>query len=98
MLLVEWRPTAVVDLLTVLTYISEANVQAATDLKIRIDRALRHLGANPYLYKPSDRVEGAREIVISPNYILFYQVTSKIEVLAIVHARQKHVPPPIPTA
>mgnify|MGYP000305351695 CR=1 FL=1 len=98
MLLVEWQPAAEDDLLKILTYIAEANVQAAADLQNQIDRALRHLGANPYLYKPSDRVEGAREIVISPNYILFYQVTSKIEVLAIVHARQKHVPPPIPTA
>ena len=89
MLLVEWQPAAEDDLLTILAYIAEANVQAATDLKIRIDRALRHLGANPYLYKPSDRVEGAREIVINPNYILFYQVTSKIEVLTIVHARQQ---------
>ncbi len=89
MLLVEWRPAAEDDLLTILTYISEANVQAATDLKTRVDRALRHLGANPYLYKPSDRVDRAREIVISPNYILIYQVTSKIEVLTIVHARQK---------
>jgi toxin ParE1/3/4 len=89
MRLVEWRPAAEDDLLAILTYIAEANVQAATDLQIRVDRALRHLGANPYLYKPSDRVEGAREIVISPNYILFYQVTSTIEVLTIVHARQQ---------
>ncbi len=89
MLLVEWLPAAEDDLLTILTYIAENNVQAATDLQIRVDRALRHLGANPYLYKPSDRIDGAREIVISPNYILFYQVTSKIEVLTIVHVRRQ---------
>ncbi|PUE35480.1 type II toxin-antitoxin system RelE/ParE family toxin [Limnohabitans sp. Hippo4] len=89
MLLVEWLPAAEDDLLTILTYIAETNVQSAKDLQIRVDRALRHLGANPYLYKSSDRVEGAREIVISPNYILFYLVSSKIEVLTIVHSRQK---------
>lgn len=89
MLLVEWLPAAEDDLLTILTYIAETNVQAAKDLQIRVDRALRHLGANPYLYKSSDRVEGAREIVISPNYILFYQVTSNIEVLTVVHVRQQ---------
>jgi plasmid stabilization system protein ParE len=89
MLLVEWLPAAEDDLLTILTYIAENNVQAATDLQIRVDRALRHLGANPYLYKPSDRIDGAREIVISANYILFYQVTSKIEVLTIVHVRRQ---------
>lgn len=89
MLLVEWLPAAEDDLLTILTYIAENNVQAATDLQIRVDRALRHLGANPYHYKPSDRIDGAREIVISPNYILFYQVTSKIEVLTIVHVRRQ---------
>ena len=89
MLPVEWLPAAEDDLLKILTYIAEANVQAAADLQNQIDRALRHLGSNPYLYKSSDKVEGAREIVISPNYILFYQVGYKIEVLAIVHARQQ---------
>jgi addiction module RelE/StbE family toxin len=89
MLLVEWRPDAEDDLLKILNYIAEVNVQAAADLQIQVDRALRHLGSNPYLYKSSDKVEGAREIVISPNYILFYQVGHKIEVLTIVHARQQ---------
>lgn len=89
MLLVEWRPAAEDDLLKILTYIAEANVQAAVDFQNQVDRALRHLGSNPYLYKSSDKVEGAREIVISPNYILFYQVGHKIEVLTIVHARQQ---------
>jgi addiction module RelE/StbE family toxin len=89
MLLVEWRPDAEDDLLKILNYIAEVNFQAAADLQIQVDQALRHLGSNPYLYKSSDKVEGAREIVISPNYILFYQVTGKIEVLTIVHARQK---------
>ena len=89
MLLVEWQPAAEDDLLKILTYIAEANVQAAADLQNQVDRALRHFGSNPYLYKSSDKVEGTREIVISPNYILFYQVSHKIEVLTIVHARQK---------
>jgi toxin ParE1/3/4 len=89
MLLVEWRQSAETDLLEILTYIAQHNVQAAADLQIQIDRALRHLGSNPYLYKASNKVKGAHEIVIRPNYILFYQVTSKIEVLTIVHARQQ---------
>jgi addiction module RelE/StbE family toxin len=89
MLLVEWRPDAEDDLLKILNYIAEVNFQAAADLQIQVDQALRHLGSNPYLYKSSDKVEGAREIVISPNYILFYQVGHKIEVLTIVHARQQ---------
>ena len=89
MLPVEWLPSAEDDLLKILTYIAEANVQAAADLQNQVDRALRHLGSNPYLYKSSDKVEGAREIVISPKYILFYQVSHKIEFLANVHARQQ---------
>lgn len=80
-LLIDWWPAAVEDLLTIQTYNAEVNLQAATDLQIRVDRALRHLGANPYNHKLSDRVEGVCEIVISANYFLLFQVTNKIEVL-----------------
>ena len=77
----EWWPAAVEDLLTILTYIAEVNLQAATDLQIRVDRALKHLGANPYNHKQRNRVEGDCEIVISANYFLLFQVINKIEVL-----------------
>jgi plasmid stabilization system protein ParE len=33
-------------------------------------------------------MSGTREIVVHPNYIVFYEVTDAIEVLAVVHARE----------
>ena len=88
MLSVKWRDEAKADLLEIMGFIAERNEQAAYDLQERIERSLEHLPAHPYLYKPSLRVAGTREIVVHPNYIVFYEVTDVIEILAIVHARE----------
>ena len=88
MLSVKWREEAKADILEIIGFISERNEQAAYDLQDRIERSLEHLPNHPYLYKPSLRVAGAREIVVHPNYIVFYEVTDLIEILAVVHARE----------
>mgnify|MGYP003538713077 FL=1 len=88
MLSVKWRDEAKVDLLEIMGFIAERNEQAAYDLQARIERSFVHLPEHPYLYKPSLRVAGTREIVVHPNYIVFYEVTDVIEILAIVHARE----------
>ena len=55
--------------------------------------AVRHttnrIVENPYLYRPG-RVAGTREAVVHPNYILVYRVTGMIEILAVLHARQRY--------
>jgi len=55
--------------------------------------AIRHTTSriieNPYLYR-SGRVAGTREAVVHPNYILVYRVTETIEILAVLHARQRY--------
>ena len=89
MLPIEWRTEASIDLLEILDFIAERNEQAAFDLHERIERALEHLSEHPYLYKPSLRRAGARELVAHPNYIVFYEVTDKVEILAVVHARRE---------
>lgn len=88
MLLVKWHEEARNDLLEIMAYIAERNEHAALDLYERIERSLEHLPEHPYLYKPSLRMPGAREIVVHPNYIVFYQVADGIEILAVVHARE----------
>jgi toxin ParE1/3/4 len=88
MLSVKWRDEAKADLLEIMGFIAERNEQAAYDLQERIERSLEHLPEHPYLYKPSLRVAGTREIVVHPNYIVFYEVTDVIEILAVVHARE----------
>ena len=88
MLSVKWRNEVRADLLEIMAFIAERNVSAAFDLYERIERSLEHLPEHPYLYKPSLRLAGTREIVVHPNYIVFYEVTDVIEILALVHARE----------
>lgn len=77
------------DLLEIMAYISQRNHQAAIDLQDSIESAVEHLAEHPYLYKKSLRRTGWRELVVHPNYIVFYRVTSKVEILAVVHAREQ---------
>lgn len=49
------------------------------------------LSEHPYLYPVSDRVPEMREIVAHPNYTILYRVAElRIEVVNIVHARQRY--------
>ena len=90
MLLIEWTPTARLDLLEILGYIAERNEQAAYCLFERIEHDVEHAAEHPYLFKASQRVPGLREIVTHPNYIVFYQVTAaSIKVVNVVHARRE---------
>jgi toxin ParE1/3/4 len=89
MLLVKWHEEARTDLLEIMAFIAERNEQAALDLHERIERSVEHLPDHPYLYKPSLRQAGTREIVVHPNYIVFYEVTDTIIILAVTHARER---------
>jgi plasmid stabilization system protein ParE len=55
--------------------------------------AIRHttkgIVENPYLYRPG-RIDGTGEAVVHPNYILVYRITETIEILAVLHARQRY--------
>jgi plasmid stabilization system protein ParE len=33
---------------------------------------------------------GWREIVVQPNYIVFYKVTDKVYIMAVAHSRQMY--------
>lgn len=88
MLPIEWRPSASEDLAEILTYINARNAPAAARLFERIEASLEHTSEHPYLYKQSERVKGMREIVVHPNYLVFYRVTpTAIEVVNVVHAK-----------
>jgi len=87
---VEWKAAARADLLEILDFISERNEQAAQHLFERIEHDLEHAAEHPYLYKPSLRLPGLREIVTHPNYVVFYRVTTScIEVVNVIHSRRK---------
>ena len=90
MLQIEWMSTARVDLLQILDYIAERNEPTANRLFERIEQDLEHAAEHPYLFRSSQRVQGMREIVTHPNYIIFYQVTAtSIKVVTVVHARRE---------
>lgn len=90
MLLVEWRAEASADLEDVLSYIADRNLSAAESLNEAIEQATSQLPQHPYLYRLG-RADGTREIVVHPNYLVIYRVTSvAIEVVAVVHARQQY--------
>jgi toxin ParE1/3/4 len=91
MLPIDWQPSADEDLAEILSYIKARNELAALRLFNLIESALEHTSEHPYLYKQSERVDGAREIVVHPNYILVYQVEQNcIKVLRVLHSRQKY--------
>jgi toxin ParE1/3/4 len=85
-----WRAKALADLETIISYIAERNVNAADRLLGAIEACTEGLPDHPFLYRPG-RVEGTREAVVHPNYIVIYTVgTDRIEIVAIVHARQQY--------
>lgn len=88
-LLIHWNDDAIADLVELITYIAERDPQAAQRLRSRIDLAVASVAEHPYLHQVG-RVPGTREIVAHPNFIVVYQVTDRIEVTSVVHARQNY--------
>lgn len=88
-MLIEWRPEARAELWQILNYIGDRNVAAAIDLSQAIEAATSALPEHPYLYR-FGRVPGTREIVVHPNYLVVYQVTDRIEIVSVLHARQQY--------
>ncbi|MGA1797894.1 type II toxin-antitoxin system RelE/ParE family toxin [Sphingomonas sp. 4RDLI-65] len=89
MLALVWTDDATRNLLEIADYIALRNFAASQRLIAAIRHAAETLPHHPYLYRPG-RVAGTREAVIHPNYILVYRVTTAIEILAILHARQRY--------
>ncbi|MGH8389921.1 MAG: type II toxin-antitoxin system RelE/ParE family toxin [Pseudomonas sp.] len=86
---VEWRPEARAELRKILTYIGNLNSKAAIELFQSIEIATSALLEHPHLYRLG-RVSGTREIVVHPNYLVIYQITDRIEIVSVVHARQEY--------
>ena len=85
-----WRASALEDLETIIAYIAERNAPAAERLHSAIEACAEGLRERPFLYRPG-RVEGTREAVLHPNYILIYEVGAEaVEITAVVHSRQQY--------
>ena len=85
-----WRARALEDLQSIIEYIAERNVPAAERLHWAIEACAEGLRDRPFRHRPG-RIEGTREAVVHPNYILVYEVGSEaVEIAAVVHARRQY--------
>jgi addiction module RelE/StbE family toxin len=85
-----WLEPALEQLETILDYIAVRNEDAAMRLQLAIEGCAESLADRPFLYRPG-RVEGTREAVVHPNYIVVYRVTAEaVEIVSVVHARQEY--------
>lgn len=85
----EWKATAIADLLAIVDYISDDNPDAAQALKDEIEAKTLRLPDNPHLYRVG-RVDGTREMVVRPNYIVLYaENTIAVTVLRVLHSAQQ---------
>jgi len=90
MLLVQWLREAEDDLVEIVSFITEHDDAAAQRLKDAIESTASRIPEHPYLYRPGV-VPGTREIVVHPNYIVVYRITSAcVEIVNVLHARQEY--------
>ncbi|WP_019675193.1 type II toxin-antitoxin system mRNA interferase toxin, RelE/StbE family [Arsukibacterium perlucidum] len=84
-----WKPAAKADLLAIVEFIADDNISAAQQLKDLIETKTLMLATQPELYR-SGRVEGTREMVVHPNYIVIYTASdTEVLILRILHAAQQ---------
>ena len=85
----EWKATAIADLLAIIDYISDDNSDAAQVLKDEIEHKTSLLPERPQMYRPG-RVDGTREMVVRPNYIVVYAESPEmVIILRVLHAAQQ---------
>ena len=85
----EWKAAAIADLLAIIDYISDDNPDAAQALKDEIEAKTSRLTDQPHLYRPG-RVDGTREMVVRPNYVVVYADTpDTVTILRVLHAARQ---------
>jgi toxin ParE1/3/4 len=85
-----WEPEAERQYALVVEFIGSRNPAAAVRLARLIDEAVERVRHFPSAGRPG-RVDGTRELIVHPNYVIVYQVTSSaVDVLRLLHARQRY--------
>ncbi len=85
----EWKATAIADLLAIVDYIADDNPDAAQTLKDEIEDKASKLSERPQMYRVG-RIDGTREMVVRPNYIVVYAVRPEVvTILRVLHAAQQ---------
>lgn len=85
---VVWRENAAQALNEIVDHIAQFDEGAADRLEAQALDCSRNLPHFPHAYR-AGRVEGTREAVFHPNYILVYRVgESMIEIINVMHTRR----------
>ena len=85
-----WEAEAELQYATTIDFIAARNLAAAGRLALQIDEAVERLRRFPESGRPG-RVNGTRELIVHPNYVVVYRVTPEaIDVLRFLHARQRY--------
>lgn len=66
---IEWKTTAIVDLIAIIGYIADDNPVAATVLLDEVQIKVDHFADNPKFCRMS-RLTGTREFIIRLNYLV----------------------------
>lgn len=84
----KWEAPASEDLMAIIGYIAEDNPAAARALLEEIEGKVGRLPEHPKRCRPG-RVEGTRELVVRPNYVVVYAETPElVRILRVLHAAQ----------
>jgi len=84
-----WTRLAIEDLDDAYDYIAATNPGAAADIIERIEKAVAALRLTPSMGRLG-RINGTRELVITPPFIVAYRVAEeRIEIIAVIHAARR---------
>lgn len=87
---VVWTADALRKLRAITDYIAERNTAAARRLEEAFVLCAQRISIQPLMYRQG-RVEGTREAVVHPNYLMIYQVKGdQVVIVSVVHARQQY--------
>ncbi|MEG0859320.1 MAG: type II toxin-antitoxin system RelE/ParE family toxin [Pseudomonas sp.] len=84
-----WRALALKDREQIMEHIAMANPDAAIALDEAFENKAQQARQTPLLYK-AGRYPGTHEIVVRPNYVMIYRVTTDcVEFIRVLHSRQQ---------
>jgi toxin ParE1/3/4 len=90
MAVIHWSSAALEELEALMDYVGERNPEAGRMLYAQIEASVLPLASWPYLFKKG-RIEGTREIVAHPNYIVVYRVLDDAVIItSVIHARRQY--------
>lgn len=81
-----WRPMAFADREAIMDYIAQDNAAAAIELDDEFEakaEQARQRPTRPTLYR-AGRIQGTRELVVRPHYVMVYRIEDKGGTLAIL--------------